>query len=159
MIKIADKDDIEIIARMRTEQQIEDWNFTSLNKEYSKYAEQFFDLTRNYLIEKLNRKIFFAIMVLNDIPVAMCAIEILDTLPQITACELENVRAGEVVAVYTRRQYRGMGYQQRLLKFLLDFAENEGFCDLVLTTNTDDAQHIYKKLGFRYISNKYYYKF
>lgn len=159
MIKIAEKDDIEIIVQMRTEQQIEDWNLTSANKEYSKYADYFFDLTKDYLFENLNRKIFFAIMVFDDIPIAMCAIETLETLPQITACEFENFKAGEVVAVYTRKQYRGKCYQQRLLKFLLDFAKNEGFCNLVLTTNTNDAQHIYKKLGFRYISNKYYYKF
>lgn len=159
MIKIADKSDIEIIAQLRTEQQIEDWNFTLLNNEYSKYADYFYNLTKDYLVYNLNRKIFFAIMVFDDIPVAMCAIETLEILPQITACEFENFKTGEVAAVYTRKQYRGKGYQQRLLKFLLDFAENEGFCNLVLTANTDDAQHIYKKLGFRHISNKYYYKF
>lgn len=156
MIRIADKDDIEIIAKLRTEQQIEDWNFTSSDKDYSVYADRFFDLTKEYLNENLNMNMFFAIMVLDDIPVAMCAINVLNSLPQITVCEVFDAKAGEIVSVYTRKQYRGKGCQQKLLRFLLDFAQNQRFSDLVLTTNTEDAQHIYRKLGFRYISNKYY---
>lgn len=34
--------------------------------------------------------------------------------------------------------------------------EKERFCDITLTTNTPDAAHIYEKLGFQYISKKYF---
>ncbi len=159
MIRIADKCDIDIIAELRTEQQIEDWNFTSSDKDYSAYADEFFILTKDYLSENLNSNIYFAIMLIGEIPVAMCAIQTLILLPQITACEVLNAKAGEVVSVYTRKEYRGKGYQQKLLRVLLEFAKKQCFNELVLTTNTLDAQHIYRKLGFNYISNKYYYKF
>ena len=159
MIRIADKCDIDIIAELRTEQQIEDWNFTSSDKDYSAYADKFFRLTKDYLSENLNSNIFFVIMLIDEIPVAMCAIQMINSLPQITACEVLNAKAGEVVSVYTRKEYRGKGYQQKLLRVLLEFAKKQGFNELVLTANTSDAQHIYRKLGFSYISNKYYYKF
>lgn len=45
---------------------------------------------------------------------------------------------------------------QSLLLFLLDFAKEQGYTDVVLITNTDDAKHIYEKFGFKYISDKYY---
>ena len=116
MIRIADKCDIDIIAELRTEQQIEDWNFTSSDKDYSAYADEFFILTKDYLSENLNSNIYFAIMLIGEIPVAMCAIQTLILLPQITACEVLNAKAGEVVSVYTRKEYRGKGYQQKLLR-------------------------------------------
>lgn len=41
---------------------------------------------------------------------------------------------------------------------LLDFALKQGYTDIVLSTNTPDAKHIYEKLGFQYISDKHYLK-
>ena len=64
-----------------------------------------------------------------------------------------------LVSVYTKPEYRGKGYQQEVLKHLLDYAKKENFNDITLTTNTPDAAHIYEKAGFKLISNKYFLSF
>lgn len=157
-IKIADLTDLDSIAELRTEQQIEDWNKTGLDKDFSGYAGSFSEITKNHLLQTLNKSIYFAIMYLADLPIAMCALEETDELPQITICEKPASHSGSIVSVYTKPDYRGRGYQQKLLKELLTFAKKQNFTDITLTTNTDDAKHIYEKLGFKYISDKYYLK-
>lgn len=156
MIKIADFTDIDSITFLRVEQQIEDWNKTAMNKKFTKYADSFAVITKNHLLQNLNHSIYFAIMFLDDSPIAMCALEETGELPQITICEKPDSRSGCLVSVYTRPHHRGKGYQQKLLKELLDFAKQQGFTDITLTTNTADAKHIYRKFGFKYISDKFY---
>lgn len=95
-------------------------------------------------------------MYLDEKPIAMCAIEELSELPQITVCTDSNGRHCCIVSVYTKPEYRGNGYQQELIRYLLDFAKTEHFNDITLTTNTSDAAHIYQKVGFKMISNKYF---
>ena len=95
-------------------------------------------------------------MYLDNKPIAMCALEELSELPQITVCSEKNGRHCCLVSVYTKPNYRGNGYQQQLIKYLLDFAKLENFNDITLTTNTPDAVHIYEKVGFKLISNKYF---
>lgn len=97
-------------------------------------------------------------MFFNDLPVAICALEKLEKLPQITSCEKPTSLSGNIVSVYTKSEFRGRGYQQRLIKELLNFAKEQGFTEITLTTNVPDAKHIYEKFGFKYISNKYYLK-
>ena len=89
-------------------------------------------------------------------PVAMAALEELSELPQITICSAKNGRHCCLVSVYTKPDYRGKGYQQQVIKYLLEFAQSEGFTDIMLTTNTPDAIHIYEKFGFKQISSKYF---
>lgn len=157
-IKIAELSDIDSIATLRVEQQIEDWNHTAADKDYSKYAEGFKIITKNYLLSRLNKSIYFALMYIDASPIAMCALEESGSLPQITLCENKDLRCGSIVSVYTKPDFRGRGYQQRLLKSLLSFAKETGFGEITLTTNTPDAKHIYEKSGFEYISDKYYLK-
>ena len=90
-------------------------------------------------------------------PVAMCALEEQDELPPITVC-MENKRHGWVVSVYTKPEHRGKGYQQALMKELLQMARERGFGDVTLTTNRPDAIHVYEKAGFRHTSDKYFLK-
>lgn len=152
---IATDNNIDDIVALRVEMQIEDWN-TTLNKDFSCYAEQFADITRKHLQEKLNQSIYFALMYFDDEAIAMCAIEELSELPQITVCTDNNGRHCNLVSVYTKPEYRCNGYQQELIRLLLDFAKEEQFNDITLTTNTPDAAHIYEKIGFKQISNKYF---
>lgn len=49
---IASKEHIDDIVRLRVEMQIEDWN-TTLNKDFSCYAESFAKITREHIQEKL----------------------------------------------------------------------------------------------------------
>lgn len=158
MIKIADCTDIDNITALRVEQQIEDWNKTALIKDFSKYSDSFTSITKNHLLKNLNKSVYFVIMYLKNSPIAMCALEETYELPQITICEKPHSRFGSLVSVYTKPDFRGKGCQQKLLKELLNFAKQQGFTDITLTTNTADAKHIYKKLGFEYISDKYYLK-
>lgn len=152
---IATSNNIDDIIALRVEMQIEDWNNT-LSKDFSCYSSEFAKITKKHLIEKLNKSIHFAIMYLNNEPIAMCALEELSELPQITVCSEKNGRHCCLVSVYTKPNYRGNGYQQQLIKYLLDFAKSENFNDITLTTNTPDAVHIYEKVGFKLISNKYF---
>lgn len=87
-------------------------------------------------------------------PIAICAIEELLELPQITVCIDGTVRNDCIVSVYTKPEFRGKGYQQELITYLLDFAKAERFNDITLTTNTPDEKHIYSEVEFKMISNK-----
>lgn len=153
---IATANNIDDIVALRVEMQIEDWNNT-LSKDFSCYSNEFAKITRKHLIEKLNKSIYFAIMYLDDEPVAMCALEELSELPQITVCSDKNGRHCCLVSVYTKPNHRGNGYQQQLIRFILNFAKEANFNDITLTTNTPDAIHIYEKVGFKLISNKYFF--
>lgn len=154
-ILIAQNENIEDIVELRVEMQLEDWK-TTLGKDFSEYAGQFADITRKHLKDKMGKSIYFAMMYLNDSPVAICAIEELSDLPQITICTNPDGRHCCIVSVYTKPDYRGNGYQQELIRYLLDFAKTQQFNDVTLTTNTPNAEHIYEKIGFKKISNKYY---
>ena len=152
---MAENKHINDIVTLRVEMQIEDWNHT-LHKDFSPYSSEFAVITEKHIRERLNNSLYFAVMYLDKIPIALCGIEELCELPQITVCTEKSGRHGCIVSVYTKQQYRGKGHQQQLLKYLLSNAKNEGFNDITLTTNTPDAIHIYEKIGFKQISNKYF---
>ncbi len=152
---IAQKDNIDDIVKLRVEMQIEDWANT-LHEDFSNYAEQFGNITKKHLLDRLGKCIYFAILYLDEEPIAMCAIEELSELPQITICKNPNGRHCCVASVYTKPKFRGKGYQQELFGYLIDFAKSNNFSDITLTTNTPDAAHIYEKAGFEKISDKYY---
>lgn len=154
-IVVADDSHIDAISKLRVEQQIEDWHKTS-GKSFEEYADEFLKITKEHLTAKLNKSLYFVLMYIDDLPVAMCALEELGELPQITACSEKNHRHGWISSVYTKPLYRGNGYQQELIRVLLDLAEDKGFTEITLTTNSPDAKHIYEKFGFEYISDKYY---
>ncbi len=155
-IKLADQQDIQALTLLRTEQQIEDWENTLPFANFKPFEFEFKEIVTRHLETCLNKTIYFEMMYIDGVPVAMCGLEELNEFPQITVCLDRNYRHGSLVSVYTRPDYRGKGYQQQLVKAMLRFANDEGFSDITLTTNTADAIHIYEKFGFRYISNKYY---
>lgn len=155
-IKLADRQDIQALTVLRVEQQIEDWENTLPSADFKQFETEFKKVIAQYLETHLNKSIYFEMMYIDGIPVAMCGLEELDELPQITVCLDRHYRHGSIVSVYTRPEYRGKGYQQQLVNVLLNFAADEKFSDITLTTNTADAIHIYEKFGFQYISNKYY---
>ena len=152
----ADLSHIDVIADMRVAQQVENWT-NILDKDFGVYAEQYRQVTVSYLQRRLNHSLFYVLKYVDDEPVAMSALEEQDELPPITVC-MENKRHGWVVSVYTKPEYRGRGYQQALMKDLLQMARERGFGDVTLTTNRPDAIHVYEKAGFRHTSDKYFLK-
>lgn len=66
---IATSNNIDDIVALRVEMQIEDWNNT-LSKNFSCYSSEFAKITKKHLIEKLNKSIYFAIMYLDNEPIA-----------------------------------------------------------------------------------------
>ena len=154
-LQMATERNITDIVSLRVEMQIEDW-YKTLHKDFSAYTDEFSKITKEYLERNLNKSIFFAMMYFDCLPIAMCAVEEVVGLPQITVCMKQNARQGALASVYTRPQYRGQGYQQELLRYLLDFAKKENFSEITLTTNTPDAIHIYEKAGFERISDKFF---
>lgn len=154
-IVIASEKQLEDIVSLRIKMQLEDWS-TTLNQDFSYYAEPFAEITRKHIQDKLNRSIYFAILYLDGEAAAMCAIEELSELPQITMCVGSKGKHGRLVSAYTKPEARRQGYQQELTAFLLDFAKEKGFLDITLTTNTPEAAHVYEKSGFQQTSSKYY---
>ena len=152
----ADLSHIDVIADMRVAQQVENWT-NILDKDFAVYAAQYRDVAAGYLRRRLNHSLFYVLKYVADEPVAMCALEEQDELPPITVC-IDNKRHGWIVSVYTRPEHRGRGYQQALMKELLQMARERGFGDVTLTTNRPDAIHVYKKAGFRHTSDKYFLK-
>lgn len=112
---IATFENIGDIVDLRVEMQIEDWHNT-WGKDFSCYSDEFAQITKKHLEDKLNRSIFFAVMYMDDKPVAMAALEELSELPQITVCNDKNGRHCCLVSVYTKPDYRGKGYQQQVIK-------------------------------------------
>ena len=150
----ADLSHIEAITDMRVAQQVEHWTHT-LDKDFSVYAEQYRRVTEGYLRRRLNHSLLYVLKYVDNEPVAMCALEEQDELPPITVC-IDNKRHGWVVSVYTKPEHRGQGYQQALMKELLQMARERGFGDVTLTTNRPDAIHVYEKAGFRHVSDKFF---
>ncbi len=152
----ADLSHIDAITDMRVAQQVENWT-NILQKDFAVYAAQYRQITSEYLHRRLNHSLFYVLKYVNGEPVAMCALEEQDELPPITVC-MENKRHGWVVSVYTKPEHRGRGYQQLLMKELLQMARERGFGDVTLTTNRPDAIHVYEKAGFRWTAGKYFLK-
>ena len=152
----ADLSHIDVIADMRVAQQVENWT-NILDKDFGVYAEQYRQVTVSYLQRRLNHSLFYVLKYVDDEPVAMSALEEQDELPPITVC-MENKRHGWVVSVYTKPEHRGRGYQQALMKELLQMARERGFGDVTLTTNRPDAIHVYEKAGFRHTADKFFLK-
>ena len=150
----ADLSHIDVIADMRVAQQVENWT-NILDKDFAVYAAQYRQVTVSYLHRRLNHSLFYVIKYVDDEPVAMSALEEQDELPPITVC-IDNKRHGWVVSVYTKPEHRGRGYQQALMKELLQMARERGFGDVTLTTNRPDAIHVYEKAGFRHVSDKFF---
>ena len=147
----ADLSHIDVIADMRVAQQVENWT-NILSKDFAVYASQYREVTVSYLRRRLNHSLFYVLKYADNKPVAMCALEEQDELPPITVC-MENKRHGWVVSVYTKPEHRGKGYQQALMKELLQMARERGFGDVTLTTNRPDAIHVYEKAGFQHTSD------
>ncbi len=80
IIKIADFSDLNEIVNLRVYQQIEDWNNTNHKKDYTVYAKSFYKVTKEYLSQRLNKDIVFALIYTDGKAVSLCGLQVKDCL-------------------------------------------------------------------------------
>ncbi len=65
-----------------------------------------------------------------------------------------NGLVGEVLSVFTEKEYRGQGISTRLMSDLIECAKEKKLCRIDLKA-TDDGYGLYKRLGFEDNAQKY----
>ena len=139
-MRLANKKDIKELSNLRINQQMDDWK-----EEYENKLD-LFDRTKIYLKKHLNKDLYIFVEEKNGNIIATCGIQIIDYLPQ---CN-DNGKQGYVCNVYTKEKYRNQGIQTLLIKRVISFAKENRLCELSLSTDSDEAISIYKKMGFEF---------
>ena len=139
-MRLASKRDIKELSNLRIQQQKEDW------KDEYENNFNFLKRTKKYLKKHLNKDLFIFIEEKNKVIVSTCGIQIIDYLPQ---CN-DNGKQGYICNVYTSSKYRKQGIQTNLIKEVINFAKENGLCEISLSTDSKTAISIYKKLGFEF---------
>ncbi len=101
MYRLAEIEDIDQIAELRILQQKE-----LFKKNYKIDDEKFYNNTKIFLLENLNKNIYFLVKELDNKLVSMCGIQLVKYMPLHNE---ELVERGYVCGVYTREEYRKMG--------------------------------------------------
>ena len=78
--------------------------------------------------------------------IAICCLQIIEYIPQ---CN-DNGKQGYICNVYTSDEFRNKGIQTNLLRKVIKFAKENNLCELNLSTDSEKAISIYKKLGFEF---------
>lgn len=139
-MRIAKKEDIDKITKIRIKQQKDDWD----DEYYDKY--NLMETTKIYLEKHLNKDFYAFIEEKNDDIIALCCLKIIEYLPQ---CN-DNGLEGYICSVYTKDEFRNRGFQTNLLKEVIKFATKNNLCELTLLSDNEKAISIYKKLGFEF---------
>lgn len=101
MYRLAEIEDIDQIAELRILQQKE-----LFKENYKIDDEKFYNNTKIFLLENLNKIIYFFVKELDNKLVSMCGIQLVKYMP---LHKEELVERGYVCGVYTREEYRKMG--------------------------------------------------
>lgn len=101
MYRLAEIEDIDQIAELRILQPKE-----LFKKNYKIDDEKFYNNTKIFLLENLNKNIYFLVKELDNKLVSMCGIQLVKYMP---LHKEELVERGYVCGVYTREEYRKMG--------------------------------------------------
>lgn len=139
MIKIAKNENIDELSILRVMQQKEDWGERYPNKD-----EEFFNITKKYLEEHLNKDIFFFIEIIENKIVGTCGLQVIKYMPQCLRTGIE----GYICNVYTLEEYRRNGICTNLLKECIKFAKENNIIELKLICDIPEARKIYEREGF-----------
>lgn len=141
-MRIANKTDIDKIVQIRIRQQKDDWK--------DEYVDKYnlVQTTKSYLEKHLNNDFYAFIEEKSNDIIAICCLQVIEYLPQ---CN-DNGKQGYVCNVYTSDELRNKGIQTNLLKKVINFAKENNLCELNLSTDSEKAISMYKKLGFEFDS-------
>ena len=136
----ANKNDIDKIVQIRIKQQKDDWK--------DEYVDKYnlLKITKTYLEKYLNNNFYAFIEEKDDDIIAICCLQIVEYMPQ---CN-DNGKYGYICNVYTSDEFRNKGIQTNLLEKVINFAKENDLCELSLSTDSEEAISIYKKLGFEF---------
>lgn len=141
MNRIAKNEDIEEISRLRIMQQKDDWKELYPNKD-----EEFYEVTKKYLEEHLNKDIFFFIEIIDNKIIATCGLQVIKYMPQCVESSVE----GYICDVFTLKEYRRKGIQTNLIKECIKFAKKNNIIELKLSSDNPEAIRIYQEQGFEH---------
>ena len=115
-------------------------------KNYKIDDEKFYNNTKIFLLENLNKNIYFLVKELDNKLVSTCGIQLVKYMP---LHKEELVERGYVCGVYTREEYRKMGIQTHLLREVIKFSKDKNIGILELKTSNPEAVKLYHKVGFK----------
>lgn len=141
MNRLAEIEDIDEIAGLRILQQKE-----LFKENYKADDEIFFSNTKTFLLENLNKNIYFFVEILDNQVVSMCGIQLVKYMPLHNE---ELVERGYICSVYTREEYRNKGIQTHLLREVIKFSKEKNIGILELKTSNPEAVKVYQKVGFK----------
>lgn len=136
----ANKNDIDKIVQIRIKQQKDIWK--------DEYVDMYnlLSTTKTYLENHLNNDFYAFIEEKDSNIIAICCLHIIEYIPQYN----DNGKHGYICNVYTSDEFRNKGIQTNLLRKVINFAKENNLCELSLSTDSEKAISIYKKLGFEF---------
>lgn len=148
MIRLANKEDIKILAKYRVLLEKEDWKDTYVGND-----EDLYNATINYLKEHLNKDCYvFVYDDKKDGIVAVCTMLLFNHMPDCD--DLTSIR-GFLCNIYTEPNYRRKGIQKELIGKCLEYTKQKGVKKFTLNANpkNEKALNLYKKYGFSFDPN------
>ena len=142
MIRLATKNDIEEISRLRGLQQKADWQ--------EEYIDKFdlYNTTKAFLKKHLKKDLYIFLNIIDNCIASTCGVQIINYLPQ---CN-DNGKQGYICNVYTIYEYRKKGLQEELLSKVIEFSKKNELFKLSLVSDNEIVINLYKKFGFKHDS-------
>ena len=143
---IANKSDISELVRLRIAYMIDDHGSISEDERHA-MEEQLPD----YYERKLGKELIAFVARVDGRPVATAYLLIIEKPANPS---MPNGLVGEVLSVFTRKEYRGQGISTRLMSEVINYAKENDLCFIDLKA-TEEGYSLYKKIGFEERNQKY----
>lgn len=141
----ADMNDIDALVDLKIKQDIYNCNQDGLVFEHEDIARK---NIKKILHEELNKTIYFFIAVdqQNNTAVACNGVIIHQMVPSTIFL---NGKKAYITSVYTDKNYRRMGIQNKLMQMILEFLKEIECKKIELDADNPHAVKLYEKFGFR----------
>ena len=111
--------------------------------------------TKSYIENHLDKNLFMFGLFVGDELVANCGFYFDEHFPTYNN---PTGYCGYICNVFTKEEYRGRGFQKKLLKECMEYAKSRGITNFKLSTKNENAIKLYKSIGFMPMDNMYSYK-